>query len=139
MVKGQEMNWPKDHIRILELSFGLPPFGRVPSFGMWIADWGRHRAWGNNFEFVLRTPTLRAGSRFRIANCEFKNKKAGVRIQNEKSKSKYLFSTGYRLLNSLFLFLTPDTRNPKRCLAIVFQQWPFSHRVSVLRAIRAIR
>jgi hypothetical protein len=24
-----------------------------------------------NFEFVLRTPTLRAGSQFRIANCEF--------------------------------------------------------------------
>jgi hypothetical protein len=82
MVKGQRMNWPKDHIKISDLSCGLPPFGRVPSFGMWIVDWGRHKAWGNNFEF-------------RIANCEFKNKKAGVRIQNEKSKSKYLFSTGY--------------------------------------------
>jgi hypothetical protein len=28
---------------IADLSFGLPPFGRVPSFGLWIEK--RHGAW----------------------------------------------------------------------------------------------
>ncbi|MBT8406761.1 MAG: hypothetical protein KJP05_04840, partial [Deltaproteobacteria bacterium] len=37
--------------------------------------------------------------------------KSGVRIQNEKSKRKYLFSTDYWLLDSLFLF--PGTRHLK--------------------------
>jgi hypothetical protein len=41
----------------------------------------------------------------RIANCEIKESE--FRIQNERPKSKYLLSTDYWLLNSLFVF--PDT------------------------------
>ena len=35
---------------ISDLSFGLPPFGRVPSFGLRIADLGGHGAWGKRFD-----------------------------------------------------------------------------------------
>ena len=126
MVKGQKMTWLKGHIMISD-------------FGLWSADWGRHRAWRNNFEFRNWEPARRVGVRRTIANCEFKNKNAGVRIQNEKSKSKYLFSAGYWLLTTEFFVSFPDTRNLKPCPAIALQGWSLSHRVSVLQATRAIR
>ena len=50
---------------------------------------------------------------FRIADCEFKNKKSGVRSQNSGDKNLknvffyWLLTTGYWIL--CFSFLTPDT------------------------------
>jgi hypothetical protein len=37
-----------------------------------VADLGGIEHREEYFEFVLRTPTLRAGSQFRIANCEWR-------------------------------------------------------------------
>jgi hypothetical protein len=82
MVKGQRMNWPKDHIKISDLSCGLPPFGRVPSFGMWIVDWGRHKEWGNNFEF-------------RIANLKTRRQESESRMKNQKANTFFLLATDY--------------------------------------------
>jgi hypothetical protein len=36
--------WSVGVMEIAELSFGLPPYGRVPSFGLRIADLRRNRA-----------------------------------------------------------------------------------------------
>ena len=72
-------------LQIGDLSFGLPPFGRVPSFGLWIEK--RHGAWSIGKDRGRRAEGKTAG----------RKKKAEDRGQTTEGRER-ISDFGFRIL-----------------------------------------
>ena len=64
-----------------------------------------HEEWSENFEIVLRTPTLRAGSQFRISKFEIIYAETRT-LKPETSLKVRLIEDRYRLARWRLLFYT---------------------------------